>query len=231
VCGRYTLAAPSPAQVRARFPVGESLAIRPRFNVAPGDDVVAVTTDREGQPRGELLRWGFVPTWADTPNVGPKMINARAETVSERPAFRGAFERFRCLIVADGFYEWRRAATGPKQAFHITRADHEPFAFAGLWSSWHRGQPEAIRSCTIITTAANPALAPLHDRMPVILSRDAEAAWLDPGTPAPVLFESLHGLPAEATAVEPVGPAVNDARYDGPECLAPPPPANQPALF
>jgi putative SOS response-associated peptidase YedK len=222
MCGRYTLAAPSVAQLRARFPVGESIEIRRRFNVAPGDDVLAVTTDREGAPRGELLRWGLVPPWAKSPAASAKMINARAETVAEKPAYRGAFERFRCLIVADGFYEWQRAPSGSKQAFHITPADRGPFAFAGLWSIWRPADGEPIRSCTIITTAANPAIAPLHDRMPVILERGAEAAWLEPGTPAPVLRELLGGLGERQTALRAVGPAVNDARYDGPECLAEP---------
>ena len=104
MCGRYTLATPSPADLRARFPVGESVEIKPRYNVAPGDDVLGVTTDKDGAPRGELLRWGFVPSWAKGPGTPLKMINARVETVAERPAFRRAFERFRCLIVADGFY-------------------------------------------------------------------------------------------------------------------------------
>jgi putative SOS response-associated peptidase YedK len=226
VCGRYTLATPDPAAVRARFPIGESVEIRRRYNVAPADDVLGVTTDREGRPRGELLRWGLVPSWADNQNSRLKMINARVETVAERPAFRSAFERFRCLIVADGFYEWSTPPEGGrKRAFHITRADHELFAFAGLWSIWR--PPDAdeeapkLRSCTILTTVANSVVAPLHDRMPVILERDAEGAWLDPGTPRELLLEMLAPLPAERTSVVPVGPAVNDARYDGPECLAP----------
>jgi putative SOS response-associated peptidase YedK len=227
VCGRYTLATPDPAAVRARFPIGESIEVAQRFNVAPADDVLAVTTDREGQPRGELLRWGLLPSWADSPDSRLKMINARVETVSERPAFRGAFDRFRCLIVADGFYEWSRPADGgPKRAFHITRADHELFAFAGLWSIWkdRRGddaEQPPIRSCTILTTAPNSAVAPLHDRMPVILERDAEKAWLDAATPREHLLDMLAPLPSDQTSVVPVGPAVNDARYDGPECLEP----------
>jgi putative SOS response-associated peptidase YedK len=239
VCGRYTLATPDPADLRARFPIGEAIEVRRRFNVAPGDDVLAVTTDREGRPRGELLRWGLVPSWAQAPDGRLKMINARAETVTERPAYRRAFERFRCLIVADGFYEWKTAiasnasgrsrSTGPgKQAFHITRTDGEPFAFAGLWSIW-RGEDAVVRSCTIITAIANPAIAPLHDRMPVILDPDAEAAWLDPATPREQLLALLAPLPEHETALRAVGPAVNDARYDGPECLAPPMPA--PSLF
>jgi putative SOS response-associated peptidase YedK len=234
VCGRYTLATPDPADIRARFPVGEHVEIRRRFNVAPGDQVLAVTTDKEGSPRGELLRWGLVPSWTDVPNGRLKMINARVETVGERPAFRTAFERFRCLIIADGFYEWRTPAQGQpgggKQAFHITRSDGEPFAFAGLWSIW-RDDHVKLRSCAILTTAANATVAPLHDRMPVILDRAAERAWLDPSTPRAGLLEVLAPLSAALTALRPVGPSVNDARYDGPECLAPAGASAQPTLF
>jgi putative SOS response-associated peptidase YedK len=222
VCGRYTLATPDPAAVRARFPVGETVEIRQRFNVAPGDNVLAVTTDRAGTPRGELLRWGLVPSWADVPDARLKMINARAETVAERPAFRRPFGRFRCLIIADGFYEWQAQPGGrPKQAFHITTAADPPFAFAGLWSMWKGPGGERLRSCAILTTTANAAVAPLHDRMPVILAPETETAWLDPATPRHTLIDMMTPLPPEATLLRPVGPAVNDARYDGPECLAP----------
>jgi putative SOS response-associated peptidase YedK len=231
VCGRYTLATPNPAEVRARFPIAESVEIRTRFNVAPGDEVLAVTTDRDGNPRGELLRWGLVPSWAERPDTGLKMINARVETVAERPAYRRAFERYRCLIVADGFYEWRRVPSGPKQAFHITRAGGGLFSFAGLWSIWHGEDDRTLRTCTILTTAASSAIAPLHDRMPVILDPGAEAAWLERDRPQARLRELLRGLDASETALRPVGPAVNDARYDGPECLSPPPTAAQTALF
>jgi putative SOS response-associated peptidase YedK len=231
MCGRYTLAVPSPAAVRDRFPVGDSVEIRQRFNVAPGDEVLAVTTDREGQARGELLRWGLVPSWAQKPDSGLKMINARVETVAERPAYRRAFERFRCLIIADGFYEWLRMPAGPKQAFHITRDDAGLFAFAGLWSIWYGPDEEKLRTCTILTAAANRAIAPLHDRMPIILSPNHESAWLDTATPPDRLPAILAGLPPARTALRPVGPAVNDARYDGPECLATPVPSPQAALF
>jgi putative SOS response-associated peptidase YedK len=231
VCGRYTLAAPNPAEVRGRFPIGESIEIRQRFNVAPGDEVLAVTTDRDGNPRGELLRWGLVPSWAKRPDTGLKMINARVETAAERPAFKRAFERYRCLIIADGFYEWRRQPAGPKQAFHITRSDRGLFAFAGLWSIWYGENNQKLRTCTILTTAASSAIAPLHDRMPVILDRAAESAWLEPARPASRLHELLGGLSPDATALRAVGPAVNDARYDGPECLAPGLDELQTALF
>jgi putative SOS response-associated peptidase YedK len=231
VCGRYTLAAPNPAEIRDRFPIGESVEIRRRFNVAPGDQVLAVTTDRDGKPRGELLRWGLVPSWAKQPDIGLKMINARVETVAERPAFKRAFERYRCLILADGFYEWRRVPSGPKRAFHITRSDGGLFAFAGLWSIWYGEEDQKLRTCTILTTAASSAIASLHDRMPVILDRDAESAWLEPSQPPARLRELLGGLRPGDTALRPVGPAVNDARYDGPECLTPGLDEFQTALF
>jgi putative SOS response-associated peptidase YedK len=231
VCGRYTLATPDPAAVRARFPVGELVEVTARYNVAPGDQVLAVTTDRDGAPRGELLRWGLVPAWASRPDTGLKMINARVETVARRPAFRRALERFRCLVIADGFYEWLALPGGGKQPHHIARDDGEPFAFAGLWSVWRADGGAAVRTCTILTTAANAAVAPLHDRMPVILAREHERAWLDRTTGPARLYELLPGLPAEKTAVRPVGTVVNDARYDGPECLAPPSGGVQAALF
>ncbi len=246
MCGRYTLATPDPADIRARFPVGETVEVRRRYNVAPGDEVLAVTTDRGGQPRGELLRWGLVPSWANVPDGRLKMINARAETVTEKPAFRQPFGRFRCLIIADGFYEWGSVpAEGPaalgvgsmpakgarKDAFHIAQAGGAPFAFAGLWSIWRGKEGARLRSCTILTVPANSAVASLHDRMPVILTADAEDRWLDPSTPRAELIGLLSPLPAERTLIRPVGPAVNDARYDGPECLAAPGVSAQATLF
>ena len=237
MCGRYTLAGSAeldPATIRARFPIGESIEVRRRFNVAPTDDVLAVTTDRAGVPRGELLRWGLVPAWADSPAIGAKMINARLETVADKPAFRTAFARYRCLILADGFYEWQRRQGGtgsPKRPFHITREDGAPFAFAGLWSIWQGAGDETLRSCTIITRPANAAVASLHDRMPVILAPEHEAVWLDTATPPGALEEALAGLPAGGTALAEVGLAVNDARHDAPDCLEPPADDIQAALF
>jgi putative SOS response-associated peptidase YedK len=231
VCGRYTLATPDPAAVRARFGIAEAVEVRQRFNVAPGDEALAVTTDRQGAARGALLRWGLVPSWAKSPELGLKLINARVETAAERPAFKHAFARLRCLIVADGFYEWLPRPGAPKQPFHITRADGELFAFAGLWSIWHAPDGTRLRTCTILTTAANSAIKALHDRMPVILTPHAEPLWLDTSTPPERLAQVLTGLPAAQTALTPVSMAVNDARYDGPECLAPPLPSAQEALF
>jgi putative SOS response-associated peptidase YedK len=220
MCGRFTLATPDPSQIRARFPVGERLEVRRRYNVAPGDDVLAVVSTRESQPAGALLRWGLVPHWASNPrDLGVTTINARAETVAERPAYREAFARRRCLVVADGFYEW--SAGTPHW---ITREDGAPFAFAGLWASWRPRTEEPVeplRSCAIVTTAATGPVRALHDRMPVILVPGAESAWLDPETPAPALHELL-AAPATTLVARPVSRAVNDARHDAPDCLDPP---------
>jgi putative SOS response-associated peptidase YedK len=219
VCGRYSLATPDPSSLRERFPVGERVELRRRYNVAPGDGVVAVTTDRDGVPRGDVLRWGLVPHWADDPGaLGLKLINARAETAAEKPAFRDAFARRRCLVLADGFYEWERRPDGTTQPWWVTRAGGEPFAFAGLWASWHGpAGVEPLRTCSIVTTEASEALAHIHGRMPVILEPGAEDAWLDASTPPAVLRELC--VPFQETGTRAVGHAVNDARYDGPACL------------
>jgi putative SOS response-associated peptidase YedK len=220
MCGRYSLATPAQNDLRARFALGESLEIRQRFNVCPGDDVVAVTTTKEGEPRGDLLRWGLVPHWAKDASTGFKMINARSETLAEKSAYRDALRTRRCLIVADGFYEWQARPGRAKLPWHVTRADGAPFAFAGLWAVWHGPADEVLRTCTIITTDANATLRDVHDRMPVMLRDQAEEdAWLDHGTPAPLLRELLVPLPDALTARRAVGPAVSDARYDGPDCL------------
>jgi putative SOS response-associated peptidase YedK len=224
MCGRFTLATPDPSQIRARFPIGERLEVRRRYNVAPGDDVLAVVR-RGPQSEGALLRWGLVPHWATDPrDLGVTTINARAETVAERPAYRDAFARKRCLIVADGFYEWSGGTP-----HWITSEDGAPFAFAGLWASWRPQTDEAVeplRSCTIVTTAASGPVRDLHPRMPVILPAGAEADWLDPETPAAALHELL--VPSATLVARPVSRAVNDARHDAPDCLDPP---EQAALF
>ncbi|HEU4976663.1 MAG TPA: SOS response-associated peptidase [Baekduia sp.] len=229
MCGRYSLATPAQADLRSRFPLGEAVELRQRFNVCPGDDVVAVTTTREGEPRGELLRWGLVPHWAKDPSVGFRMINARAESVADKPAYRDALSTHRCLVVADGFYEWQARPGRPKLPWHVTRSDGAPFAFAGLWATWRGGGADAppLRTCTIVTTAANAALRDVHDRMPVMLrGEDEERAWLEHGAPPAVLRELLAPLPDAMTARRAVGRAVSDARYDGPECLADADPAD-----
>jgi putative SOS response-associated peptidase YedK len=211
-----------------RFPVGDTVEIQPRFNVAPGDEVLAVTSDRDGRPRGELLHWGLLPPWSKPGETGLKMINARAETLEERPAYREAFRRFRCLIVADGFYEWRRQDSAPKQPFHIAPPGGEPFAFAGLWSVW-RDDQHTLRSCTIITTEARGPVASLHNRMPVILPPQAEEEWLR-GAARTRLLELARRSAAELAELRPVSTVVNDARHDAPDCLEEPD-SVQPTLF
>jgi putative SOS response-associated peptidase YedK len=229
MCGRYTLAGPNPAQLRARYPIGEQLEVRRRYNVAPGDDVLAVVRRGEdAAPEGALLRWGLVPFWASEPAaIGVKTINARAETVAERPAYRDAFERRRCLILADGFYEWSGGVP-----HWITREDGEPFAFAGLWASWRPQDAardvEPLRSCAIVTTAAAGPVRELHDRMPVILARSQESLWIDPSSPADALHAVCAPQAAPPLQFRPVSRAVNDARHDAPDCLGPP---EQTSLF
>lgn len=203
MCGRYTVATGDLAGLRQRFGLDEGIEIRQRFNVAPGDDVLTV-----GPDGGALLRWGFLRENAYT------TINARAESVTERPIWRGALADRRCLIVADGFFEWQKRPDGAKQPFWITREDRAPFAFAGLASEWG--------TCAIVTTAAAPEIAGLHDRMPVMLDQDGEEAWLDPDVAASDAQELL--VPFAGTAHIAVSTAVNDARYDGPACLEPAPP-------
>jgi putative SOS response-associated peptidase YedK len=209
MCGRYTVAAGDLAGLRSRFGLDERVELRRRFNVAPGDDVVAVT------PAGAtLLRWGFLRDSAYT------TINARAESLAERATWRNALSDRRCLIVADGFFEWQKTPDGRKQPYWITREDHAPFAFAGLASDWG--------TCAIVTTTAAPEIADLHDRMPVILEPALEEAWLSPQTPVGAAQDMLR--PFEHTAHLAVSTAVNDARYDGPACLEPAPPPPE-ALF
>jgi putative SOS response-associated peptidase YedK len=226
MCGRYTLAGTDPSQLRARWPVGERLEVRRRYNVAPGDDVLAVVRDGRADgsaAEGTLLRWGLVPFWASDPKeIGVKTINARAETMAERPAFRDAFESRRCLILADGFYEWSGGVP-----HWITRRGGEPFAVAGLWASWrpkHAGREvEPLRSCSIVTTAAAGPVRSLHDRMPVILAGpEQEALWIDPATPADELHALTRTPAASELSFRPVSRAVNDARHDEPDCLDPP---------
>jgi putative SOS response-associated peptidase YedK len=226
MCGRYTLATPDCGRLRSRFAIAEHVQIRRRFNIAPEDDVLAVLR-RGAQPEGAILRWGLVPPWVGDPReLGVKTINARAETVQQRPAYRAAFADRRCLIVADGFYEWHAGVP-----HWITRGDGEPFAFAGLWASWRPRREEhsqPLDSCAIVTTAANEAMRDLHDRMPVILRPDDETTWIAPSSSPETLHEVLGAAREQRLVARPVSRAVNDARHDAPDCLDPP---EQAALF
>jgi putative SOS response-associated peptidase YedK len=177
MCGRFTLASPFVA-VTERFHAAAPPDLRPRYNIAPGQEVLCVI--RDGANRIEPLRWGLIPFWAKDPAIGNRLINARAETVAEKPSFRSAFAKRRCLVVADGFFEWRPAGKR-KVPVYIFLKSKKPFGFAGLYESWKDPGGREIRTCTIITTEANEIVRPIHDRMPVILPEGVEDRWLDPG--------------------------------------------------
>ena len=221
MCGRYTLTDPDPRLLRFRFGLTEAARIEqePRYNVAPTDPVLAIRLNELGEREPGTLRWGLIPHYADPDAFDRLLINARAETVAEAPAFGDAFRTHRCLIVADGFYEWREEETGKKPVW-ITRPSREAFAFAGLWARARRSDGSPIHSCAIVTCAPGEVVAPIHDRMPVILDQDAESAWLDPAAAEEPLLELL--VPTDNLAVTEVSDAVNDVRQDGPALIEPP---------
>ena len=219
MCARYTLTVDL-TQLQQRFSfVAEELPYIPRYNVAPTQQVLALINDDGMQPA--FLRWGLIPPWAKDPKIGNRMINARAETVAEKPSFRRALARRRCLVLSDGFFEWRKHG-GKKTPVRVVLKSGDPFAFAGLWETWRPRGGEAIRSCTIITTEPNSFMEPIHNRMPVILSRDAESAWLDRGIEdADLLAGLLAPYPSEEMAAYQVSTLVNSPRNDLPACIAP----------
>ena len=218
MCGRYTLTDPDPRLMRFRFGLTEEARIEqePRYNVAPTDPVLAVRLNQDGEREPGILRWGLIPHYADPDSFDRLLINARAETVAEYPAFRDAFATHRCLIVADGFYEWRETELS-KQPVWITRPSREPFAFAGLWARAKRSDGSAVHSCAIVTCEPGGVVAPIHDRMPVILAQEAEASWLEPRAGEQELMELL--VPTDDLTVTEVSDAVNDVRQDGPTLI------------
>jgi putative SOS response-associated peptidase YedK len=220
MCGRFTLRA-KPSALSEEFDLHEVPNLRPRFNIAPNQPVAVVRFDlHEGARRFDFLTWGLVPSWADDAGIGDRLINARAETVAEKPAFRHPFRTRRCLVIADGFYEWQRQ-DGWKRPFFVHMKDDRPFAFAGLWEHWEKDE-EPIYSCVLLTTDANEVLAPIHDRMPVILPRSAYDLWLDPSVHDPKRLEPLLvPFPADQMEAYPVSRLVNDPGNDVPECMAP----------
>jgi putative SOS response-associated peptidase YedK len=223
MCGRFTLRAPASVLAR-QFEIFEMPSIGPRFNIAPTQAVPVVRiSPRQRQPRRELvaLRWGLIPSWAKDPAIGNRMINARAETVTEKPSYRAAFRRRRCLIPADGFYEWQTVA-GKKRPHFIHIADHRPFALAGLWESWQGPEDSEIESFTILTTEPNDVVRPIHNRMPVILNETDYTLWLDPTVGEPELLSPLLiPYPADSMSAYPVSPHVNNARHEDPSCVEP----------
>src|SRR6266581_7250696 len=175
MCGRYTLTIDIKT-IAEKFGVPASLDTSPRYNIAPTQEVVGIL--RNGTSHLALLRWGLIPSWAKDESIGSRMINARAETLAEKTSFKGLLRSKRCLVIADGFYEWK-SVNGSKTPMYITLKSGEPFAFAGLWDIWKSPDGQQIRTCTIITTEPNELVASIHDRMPVILSADAREEWLD----------------------------------------------------
>ena len=223
MCGRFTLHH-SAEQIEERFGAAVVVEIAlPRYNVAPTQDVLVVT--QNGARHLSAYHWGLIPSWAKDAGIGNKMINARAETLAEKPSFRTALSRRRCLIPADGFYEWQDAPAGvksPKTPMHIRLKDGGLFAFAGLWDEWHAPDGSPLRSCTIITTAPNAVTAPIHDRMPVILRPEDEAIWLDHSrTSGPDLLPLLVPYPADRMEAYAVSRQVNVPTVDDPELIAP----------
>jgi putative SOS response-associated peptidase YedK len=212
MCGRFTLRTPL-SKVIAQLGLPLATDVPARYNIAPSQEILAV---RLGPAGKELtpIRWGFLPTWA--PDATGAMINARSETAASKPTFREAFRQRRCLIPADGFYEWKKAGRR-KEPHYIDLTDGRPFAFAGLWERWRDTD-----TCAILTTAANPLLKPLHERMPVILNPPSFDRWLDPAAAPEQLQPLLAAYPSEAMRVTPVGLRVNSVANDDATCLEPP---------
>jgi putative SOS response-associated peptidase YedK len=226
VCGRTTSTFPTDTLARL-LDIDEVDApeLPISWNVAPTQPIYAVATSSNGARKLRALRWGLLPSWARDPRIGARLINARSETLVQRPAFRSLVGTRRALLPVSGFYEWRRPEPGspaPKQPFYFHRADGEPLVFAGLWDLWHDAEGRPLRSCTIITVAANKTMGPVHHRMPVVLPRGTWDAWLRPEPLSRALLnELLVPAPDDLLDVDPVGSAVNSARNDGPQLLVP----------
>jgi putative SOS response-associated peptidase YedK len=225
MCGRFVLATP-PAALIQRFGLASCVDFGPRYNIAPMTKVVVIRQNAEGIRIGEFHRWGLLPSWAKDPSVAAKLNNARGETVAEKPSFRSAFRRWRCVIPGDGFYEWKAVEENGrtvKQPFYIRpAADGELFRFAGLTERWVSPEGEEIHNCCIITTGPNTVMEPIHDRMPVILSPDDVATWLDPTNTNPELLRTFI-RPAEPSGMMafPVSRAVNSSRNESPDLIVP----------
>ncbi len=223
MCGRFTLTQ-TPEAVAEAFDLDEDDMpdFPARYNIAPAQPIGTIVEDRDSKNRTfRLMRWGLIPSWAKDPSIGAKLINARSETVTEKPSFRAAFKYRRCLIPADGFYEWQKAQPGSKQSskqpFYFSMAGNRLFALAGLWESWND-----IETCIILTTSANSLLQTIHDRMPVILNREDYGRWLDPTVQdAEVLKDLLQPYPDEPMQAIPVSTRVNSAKFDDALCLKP----------
>ena len=219
MCGRYNLITDAQAFVDF-FALSNTLPMPPRYNIAPSQNIPVVRLVENRREAG-LLHWGLIPHWAKDRKMAYRMINARAETVADKPAYRSAFQRRRCLIPATGFFEWRPIGGG-KRPYNITLREGGLMAFDGLWESWAGLAGERIESCTIIVTEANAAVRPIHDRMPVILAPALHETWLDPAVrDAETLQSLLRPYPAELIQAYPVSTSVGNPANDGPVCIEP----------
>lgn len=219
MCGRFTLSS-NPKKIATHFGLFGEPELTPRYNVAPTQTISAVRLNDRGDRELVQMRWGLVPSWSEGPGK-VNLFNARSESAAEKPSFRSAFKHRRCLIPADGFYEWQKLEGGKKQPILFRRPDGELFGFAGLWESWTSQDGMALVSCTILTTAANEVMRAVHDRMPVILADGDYTGWLDPTADKNALKDLLRAAPDDFLNPIPVGLRVNNARFDGPECAAP----------
>jgi putative SOS response-associated peptidase YedK len=220
MCGRFTLRTPA-REVAEAFGLAELPLFPPRYNIAPTQPLLAVRRMASADGRqATWLKWGLVPSWAQDPSIGSRMINARGETAAEKPSFRTALARRRCLVPADGFYEWRREGKARKPCY-VRLADGRPFALAGLWEHWERAG-QAIDSCTLLTTEANELMAGVHDRMPVILDPSDYDLWLDPAVQdAARVAPLLRPFPSERMTAYPVSTWVNSPTHEDPQCIEP----------
>ena len=223
MCGRYELHS-SPAAIALAFGLAHPPYVDPHYNIAPTNDVPIVRTGNDGQRELVRMRWGLVPRWAKDPSIGARMINARGETLAEKQSFRTAYRRHRCLLPADGFYEWRAVAHVPgdtprRQPQHIGMADGSLFGLAGIYERWLSEEGEVLDSCAIVTTDANALLMPIHDRMPLIVAPGHYARWLDPANAD--VADLIAPYPSEAMAYYPVSTRVNSVRHDDASLIEP----------
>jgi putative SOS response-associated peptidase YedK len=205
-----------------RFLVEEIPEEGPRYNIAPTQMVAIIRLNAQtGSRELRMVKWGLIPYWTKDPSIGHRLINARCESVQEKPAFRTAFKFRRCLVPTDGYYDWKKTGK-TRQPYLFRMADGSPYAFAGLWEKWKSPEGEITESCTIITTPSNELVAPIHDRMPAILKPEDYDTWLDPGMKDPeMLLKLLNPFPSELMVSVPVSSKVNKATYEGPDCIEP----------
>lgn len=221
MCGRYSATLP-PDAIRELFRVATGLNLQPRYNVAPTQEAPVIGLDEAGERALKMFRWGLVPRWSKEMPKSAPLINARAEGIAEKPTFRDAFAKRRCLVLADGFYEWPQDKTvKERKPWRIVATDRPAFAFAGIWEAWRKPDGEILRSFAIVTTAANARIAAIHERMPVMLAAGDEDAWLAPNTAAERLQAMLAPYPAELTECYRVDPRVNSVKNDDPDCIKP----------